>query len=140
MTALVFAIVLGIAVACFGAWKDTLWETFQWRAFLRTPILTTGWSLVLLLSVPDSHWFLMGISAVALERFTIELSKLVTGEMPSKFLRPARDVQWLRTRIRQARRAMRPKTLLKPEALSIREEDPGKLPNPLVRSSTQRDT
>ena len=97
-------IVVGFLVAILGAWKDTLWEQFSLRKFLRTPALTgiAGVSLVVIMGSPSGFWegILYVLSAASLERLVVDsLYKGIRRKMPSKFLRYQRDTRWLRERI-----------------------------------------
>ena len=83
----------GFGVAFFGAWKDTLWEQFSIRKFLRTPCITVlaGVILMLRFGSPAGFWdgVLYVLSSVTLERLAIDgIFKSVRRRMPSKFLRP----------------------------------------------------
>ena len=103
MTAIIVSLILGIIVACIGAWKDTLWEPFRWRSFVRTPILVLIWALMLQFLFQDSSSILVALAAIAMERFTIEGWKAVLRPMPSKFRRKTRDTLWLLVRWRELR-------------------------------------
>lgn len=102
--------VFGSIVALLGAWKDTQWEPFRWQSFFKTPILTVSWAFVLSRRYPRVPWVLLSLSAVALERLTVETWKGLLRRPPSKFRRRrhsrVRDTQWLRLRLRRLFRSI----------------------------------
>lgn len=99
MYGILFGILLGILEAVFGAWKDTLFEAFSWKTFFRSPIVVTIWSIVIgLWLFPTAPFFLVGASALGLERFSIEAWKAILRKPPGKFQRNGRDVGWLKER------------------------------------------
>ena len=96
----------GLLVASFGAFKDTLWESFSLRKFFRTPTITViaGMILYQLAFKPDSLGDLLffSLSSVGLERLLVDsLYKGIRRKMPSKFLRPQRDTRWMHDRFSQ---------------------------------------
>lgn len=96
---LIAVAMFGFIVAIVGAWKDTLWEPFRWGSFWRSPIITTTWAVVLLYSFVSSHWLLISLSSVALERLTVEIWKGIWRRKPSKFADPLRDTHWVSRRL-----------------------------------------
>ncbi len=101
MPAVVASILIGFCVALVGAWKDIVWEPFSFRTFMRTPIICTFWGVVLVIFLKDKDWFLIALSAIALERLSVELWKALFRKMPSKFKSKSRDTQWLKIRLRR---------------------------------------
>ncbi len=84
---IVFAGILGLAVASIGAIKDTRWgEPFRWISFLRSPIITIAWSVLLSAMFHESYWMLIGLGAMALERFTVEIWKAILRPIPVRII------------------------------------------------------
>ena len=107
MIEIVASAFFGILIASLGAWKDTLWEPFAPRKFVRSPIITTFWGWVIsnISFFSGSHWLLMAMSAVTMERLTVETWKALFRKMPGKFKRrKIRDTCWLPERIEQAKK------------------------------------
>ena len=94
--------------ALTGAWKDTLWEPFEWKKFLRSPVITAVCGYLLLVITDEqptvSYVVLFLFSSVGLERLVTESWKAVLRKMPSKFGRPERDTGWLRERLQRLTR------------------------------------
>lgn len=101
MTAgILFAGLLGLSEALLGAWKDTLFEPFELTKFVRSPIVVMLWALIIgLWWFPGDHWFLVGASAMALERLSVETWKAMLRRPPGKFARSGRDNGWLSERL-----------------------------------------
>ncbi|MBI2085173.1 MAG: hypothetical protein HYT71_01530 [Candidatus Aenigmarchaeota archaeon] len=98
----------GLLIASLGAWKDTLWEPFILRKFFRSPIITTFWGWVIsnISFFQGSHWLLMAMAAVTMERLTVETWKALFRKMPGKFKRKKiRDTLWLPERINQIKKS-----------------------------------
>ena len=97
MDGIIYGFILGLLEASFGAWKDTLFEAFSWRKFIRSPIIATLCASILrVLLFPNAHWLLIGTSAVGLERTIVEAWKAMFRKPPSKFSLTDRDIGWLR--------------------------------------------
>lgn len=99
---------VGLLTALTGAWKDTLWEPFEWKKFLRSPVITAVCGYLLLM-VTDaqptrSYIILFLLSSIGLERLVTEAWKAVLRKMPSKFNRSERDTGWLRERLQKLNR------------------------------------
>lgn len=96
---------VGLLTALAGAWKDTLWEPFEWKKFLRSPILTAICGYLLLVTADKQpNMLLFLFASVGLERLVTETWKAVLRTVPSKFRRPERDTGWLRERLRKLKR------------------------------------
>lgn len=94
----------GLIVAAFGAFKDTLWESFRLRTFFRSPALITMFFFVLVWmeqGVLHTHTPLtyFPLAAAGVERVGIEAWKLLIGRRPAKFESDCRDRNWIRRRI-----------------------------------------
>ena len=99
-----FGVFLGLLEACVGAWKDTLFEPFEPLKFIRSPIVVSAWALIIgLWLFPSAHWWLIGVSAVSMERITVEAWKAALRKAPGKFKRANRDNGWLIERLTSGR-------------------------------------
>src|SRR6476661_5090892 len=95
-------LLIGTLVASIGAWKDVRWEPFSWRTFIRSPIVAMAWGVVVAMLFPRQALVLVGLSAAALERVSVELWKGCGRRMPSKFKSAHRDSGWVVSSIAQA--------------------------------------
>lgn len=75
----------GWLTAFGGAWKDAPIEGFSASKFLRSPVVATGW--VLLLLPTTRNWLLLAVAAGGLSVLSIETYKtfLTGGRPPGKF-------------------------------------------------------
>lgn len=89
----------GLVTATMGAWKDTLFEPFEAVKFVRSPLLTEFWYLVLLNKYPDAPLSLLLLGAAALERVSVEGYKSIMRLPPGKFQMQGRDHGWLLDRL-----------------------------------------
>ncbi len=109
MIEIVASAFFGLLIASLGAWKDTLWEPFVPRKFIRSPIITAFWGWVIS-NIPlfhGSHWLLMAMAAVTMERLTVETWKALFRKMPGKFKRKKmRDTGWLPERMVQIKKSL----------------------------------
>ena len=100
MYGILIGVSLGFLEGVFGAWKDTLFEPFSWKTFFRSPIVVSIWSILIgFFLFPTAHYFLVGASALGMERFSVEAWKAIIRKPPSKFLRNDRDIGWLKKRL-----------------------------------------
>lgn len=104
LSAFAIGLTSGLLVAAGGAWKDTRWESFNWRTFLRSPIVAGSWSLIIHHFAPNAGWFLLSLSCIGAERLTVETWKALWRKMPSKFKQPGRDRGWIIERLTSRRR------------------------------------
>jgi len=76
----------GWLTAVGGAWKDAPIEGFSGWKFLRSPVVATAWTLVLVPFTQD--WVILAVSAGGLSVVSIETYKtfLTGGRPPGKFL------------------------------------------------------
>lgn len=88
------AVILGFLEAACGAYKDTLFEEFDWSKFFRSPILTGISGLVVSQVWKAAPVPLLSIAAVSLERLSVEAWKAVIRQPPGKFNRMDRDTGW----------------------------------------------
>ena len=101
MLAIFLSVVLGIVIATLGAWKDTQWEPFSFKTYLRSPLLCFLWSIPLVFYFHAQSPILIALSAVSMERLTVEFWKGIFRKMPSKFKSEFRDTQWVKRRVRK---------------------------------------
>jgi hypothetical protein len=99
MEAILLSIFLGFSVAILGAWKDTQWEPFSVKTFLRSPVLSILWAVILVSIFKNNNPLLIALSAISMERLTVESWKGLIRKMPSKFNNEERDTQWVKRRI-----------------------------------------
>ena len=86
----------GLFVALGGAAKDTKWEGFSRRKFIRSPIIALIWAFVLSMAFKFDEWIILMLCVVAMERLTVEVWKIgIRRTKPSKFNQPERDKGWL---------------------------------------------
>jgi hypothetical protein len=105
MNAIMLGAVVGLLVAGVGAWKDTMWEEFRWRTFLRSPVVTAIWAALLSIAFPNRDALLVALASAALERLSVEAWKGLIRRPPSKFARSERDTRWVRVRFAAWQRA-----------------------------------
>ncbi len=79
----------GLAVALGGALKDAPYEGFDWKTFLRSPIIGALEAPILAHYFPDADKALIFLSTIGIERLTIELYKVIRAQqakyIPGKF-------------------------------------------------------
>ena len=79
----------GLAVALGGALKDAPYEGFDWKTFLRSPIIGALEAPILAQYFPDADKALIFLSTIGIERLTIELWKVYRAQqakyIPGKF-------------------------------------------------------
>lgn len=79
ITNVLFGMAGGLLTASWGAFKDSPYENFSYRSFLRSIIITTGYYLFFVTTFQHSRYFfqesVMLFSAIALERITQEYYK-----------------------------------------------------------------
>lgn len=100
MGAFGLSVLLGLVVATIGAWKDTQWESFSFKTYIRSPLISGFWSIPLSLLFKESPILLISLSAISMERFTVEFWKALLRKMPSKFKNEEKDTRWLRKKVR----------------------------------------
>jgi len=94
--AILISFLLGVIEACFGAWKDTLFEEFKIVTFIRSPIVVVLSCFILLVIFPkEENFLLIAIASISLERLIIEGYKAVIRKPPSKFKSATKDRGWL---------------------------------------------
>src|ERR1043166_10086826 len=98
MNALVLSLALGFTVATLGAWKDTKWEPFSFKSYFRSPMLAGLWALPFIHFFSNASPILISLSAVSMERLTVECWKGLIRKMPSKFKSEEKDSQWIKRR------------------------------------------
>lgn len=87
----------GLITASMGAYKDTKWEPFELKKFLRSPILGAVGGASGILLYPSVPLELIMIFAMFIERITVETWKgLIRKKKPSKFDSPHRDTGWMK--------------------------------------------
>lgn len=89
----------GLVTASMGAWKDTLFEPFEPAKFVRSPLVTELWYLILLNKYPDAPLPILLLAAAALERLSVEGYKSILRQAPGKFQSPTKDRGWLLDRM-----------------------------------------
>ncbi len=89
----------GLIVACLGSWKDTLFEPFEWKKFIRSPLIGAISGGIVGDQYPDSPGLLIFGTAITLERLTVETWKAIIRKPPGKFVNPERDTGWLAKRL-----------------------------------------
>lgn len=84
-------------IATTGALKDTKWESFSLKKYLRSPIIAIVWALITFYAFEvNDHFVLLGCSA-GFERLTVEVWKaFIRKGKPSKFKSKNRDTRWLK--------------------------------------------
>ena len=96
---------VGLVTASCGAWKDTLFESFELHKFFRSPVIAECMYLILLYFYFDlaKHFYtllLVLLAAASLERVAVEGYKAIIRQPPGKFRSPTKDRGWLRDRLR----------------------------------------
>ena len=86
---------IGAFIAFTGAMKDTRWEPFSKRKFVRSPIIAITWAFALSMIFEFDEWFILALSAGMFERLTTEVWKCCLRKKPSKFNSKNRDTGWL---------------------------------------------
>jgi hypothetical protein len=106
--ALIMGLFAGTLIATFGAMKDTRWEGFSSRKFVRSPIIAIVWSIIAFYAFEVGDLFIcLGFSA-GFERLTVEVWKgFIRRKKPSKFNSPERDTRWLWEDVEAAAQAAR---------------------------------
>lgn len=90
----------GFITAAFGAWKDTLYEGFSVRKFVRSPLLAAMAGVIFALGFPDVSWVFIAAAASTTERLAVETWKSINHQMPGKFKGgQERDRGWLLKRL-----------------------------------------
>ena len=90
---------IGLATALGGAYKDGLFEGFEWTKFFRSPLLGALGGLLLSAHTSQTAFILLG--AIGVERMVVELYKgfLQKGYCPGKFKsKEPRCSAWLEKR------------------------------------------
>ena len=85
----------GVFVALGGAAKDSRWEGFSKKKFIRSPIISMFWAFLLPMAFTFNEWIILMLAVVAMERLTVEIWKIGMRKKPSKFNQPDRDKGWL---------------------------------------------
>lgn len=93
-----YGFIAGLVVGTVGAWKDTLFEDFEWSKFFRSAIITEIWYLILRQKYRDPLALVL-LSSIALERLTVEIYKALDGQPPGKFASPTKDRGWFVKRV-----------------------------------------
>ena len=87
----------GFIPASFGAYKDTKWEPFSFKKFIRSPILAMFGGLIGIYIYRSHPLELIAIFSLFIERITVEFWKgVIRRKKPSKFNSKERDTGWLR--------------------------------------------
>lgn len=76
----------GLLTALGGAYKDTIFEPFEFMKFWRSPILTFIWYLIIDIFYPTQPVILKIGFASMMERLSVETYKAVFNHAPGKFL------------------------------------------------------
>ena len=85
---------IGAFIAATGAIKDTRWEPFSKRKFIRSPMIAIAWAFGLSMIFEFDEWFILALSAGMFERLTTEVWKCCLRKKPSKFNSETRDIGW----------------------------------------------
>lgn len=85
----------GLTVAILGAVKDTTYEPFEMRKFIRSPVIGTVWGAVGNSVFKEPNKFLLYTFSISMERLTTETWKATTQQMPGKFKSPTLDKGWI---------------------------------------------
>ena len=75
----------GIVTAMGGAYKDTLYEPFEFQKFMRSPIVSFLWYIIIDKKYPRQSVLLKIGLASMMERVTVESYKAFRGKIPGKF-------------------------------------------------------
>lgn len=67
---------VGTLTAIGGAMKDAPYEGFDFSTFMRSPVLTGLWAVILGEIFPDVSVLPVALAAIGAERLTVELYKL----------------------------------------------------------------
>lgn len=104
-----WGLVPGLLTAMGGAYKDCLYEPFEWDKFVRSPTVCLVWYVAIDKYYPGQPVPLKIGLASMLERLTVETYKAFTGHMPGKFTNCScasggcvvqKDRGWLMRRLR----------------------------------------
>ncbi len=102
-----WGILPGLITACFGAYKDTQWEGFEWSKFFRSIVLTFFIYIYIEKYCPQEKVIFKISMASMLERCLVEGYKSVIGKQPGKFrcadnttVENSKDRGWLINRLR----------------------------------------
>lgn len=96
---MLFGLIGGLIIAITGAWKDTLFERFEVRKFIRSPIIAMIVGIIIVCIYPELPNLALLASSVGLERLVEEVWKGIIRKSPSKFKRNNRDTSWMRERL-----------------------------------------
>jgi len=95
--ALIMGLFAGGFIAVTGSMKDTKWEGFSWRKFVRSPLIAIGWSIVTFYAFNVNDLFIIAGFCAGMERITVECWKaFIRRQKPSKFNSEKRDTRWLK--------------------------------------------
>ncbi len=90
--------IYGLIIALLGALKDTRYENFNIIKFIRSPLITAIWAVILGYALPGLPLYIIGLSAIALERITVEIYKGIRSlegkYKPGKFDYPMNEYAW----------------------------------------------
>lgn len=95
----IYGFFVGLFIASTGAWKDTLFERFEFTKFFRSPLLAEFWYLFLLYRYQGRPMALILLASAALERLTVEGYKAIIRKPPGKFKSKTKDRGWLLDRL-----------------------------------------
>lgn len=101
MEAFLLSLILGFTIASIGAWKDTEWEPFSFRTYFRSPLLAGLWAIPIINLFQDNPPILIALSAISMERLTVESWKGLLRKKPSKFKNEDRDTQWIIKKVKR---------------------------------------
>lgn len=90
----------GFFEASFGAWKDTLFEPFDFLKFFRSPLIVFLSGALFWKLFDHQNVFVLSIAAVSAERLLTEGWKASIRKPPGKFKRNNRDTGWLKERFK----------------------------------------
>lgn len=82
-------------IATTGAMKDTQWEGFSWKKYVRSPCIAIFWAIVIFYAFEVNDYFVLSMASAGFERVTVEIWKGFVRNKPSKFKSEDRDSGWL---------------------------------------------
>lgn len=99
MKGAMLGVLSGLVIAGVGAWKDTLYEPFEFSKFMRSPVICGIAGAIVGGVAPNLGAIPMASTAIVMERITVEGWKALGRKPPGKFKMEGRDSGWLYRRL-----------------------------------------